>query len=145
MQKIYLISNMAKQFFGNKTVDQHFGANPQKRVLCKILLQISWFFFSFLPLKTLKMTISTSIWSAQHPNAGRNIQQMMTTKTILSWISLRSNTNAMLWSLWSICTQILEIWALAGTATTRVQQTLVREPSRAFVATSTQNHQIILI
>ena len=31
-------------------------------------------FLSFLPLKTLKKTISTSIWSAQHPNTGKNIQ-----------------------------------------------------------------------
>ena len=26
----------------------------------------------------LKMTISTSVWSVQHPNAGRNIQQTET-------------------------------------------------------------------
>ena len=25
--------------------------------------------------KWVKMTISTSVWSAQHPNTGRNIQQ----------------------------------------------------------------------
>ena len=33
------------------------------------------FFFSFLVQKTLKIKILTSVWSAQHPNAGRNIQQ----------------------------------------------------------------------
>ena len=32
-------------------------------------------FFCLLPLKMLKMHILTSIWSAQHPNAGWNIQQ----------------------------------------------------------------------
>ena len=37
---------------------------------CKFLA-----FFHFLPLKTLKMTMLTSVWSAQHPNAGQNIQQ----------------------------------------------------------------------
>ena len=31
-------------------------------------------FFRFFAAKTLKMTISTSVWSAQHPNAGQNIQ-----------------------------------------------------------------------
>ena len=34
-------------FFGNKTVDQRFGANLKKRVFCKILLQISCFFQLF--------------------------------------------------------------------------------------------------
>ena len=33
-------------------------------------------FFSFLAQKTLKMTILTSIGSAQHPNARQNIQQL---------------------------------------------------------------------
>ena len=31
-------------------------------------------FFSFLAQKMLKITITTSIWGAQHPNAVRNIQ-----------------------------------------------------------------------
>ena len=33
-------------------------------------------FFSFFAQKMLKMTISTSVWSAQHPNTRRNIQQL---------------------------------------------------------------------
>ena len=32
--------------------------------------------FRFLTQKMLKMTISTSVWSAHHPNAGQNIQQL---------------------------------------------------------------------
>ena len=40
------------------------------------MLQISCF-FRFFAKKTLKMAISTSVWSAQHPNAGRNIQQLV--------------------------------------------------------------------
>ena len=40
-----------------------------------MLLQISSF-FSFLPQKTLKMTILTSVWSAQHPNPGQTIQHL---------------------------------------------------------------------
>ena len=40
---------------------------------CLILNQISAF-FSFAEQKKLKMTIWTSIWGVQHPNAGRNIQ-----------------------------------------------------------------------
>ena len=31
-------------------------------------------FFNFLAQKMLNMTISTSNWGAQHPNAGQNIQ-----------------------------------------------------------------------
>ena len=33
-------------------------------------------FFSFTPWKMLKKHILTRIWSAQHPNAGQNIQQL---------------------------------------------------------------------
>ena len=33
---------------------------------------------SMFAAKTLKMPISTSVWSAHHPNAGRNIQQAPT-------------------------------------------------------------------
>ena len=31
----------------------------------------------------LQMTISTSVWGAQHPNAGRNIQQFNVTELVL--------------------------------------------------------------
>ena len=34
-------------------------------------------FFSFYAEKTLKMTISTSVWSKQQPNTGQNIQQKL--------------------------------------------------------------------
>ena len=59
-------------FFGSKTVDQRSGANAKKPVFCWNLLQVSCF-FRFFAQKTLKMTISTSVWRAQHLNAGRNI------------------------------------------------------------------------
>ena len=36
-------------------------------------------FFSFFAEKTLKITISTSVLGAQHPNAGQNIQQLTVT------------------------------------------------------------------
>ena len=39
--------------FGNKTVDQHSGANLKKLIFVKFC-----------------------VWSAQHPNAGQNIQQL---------------------------------------------------------------------
>ena len=54
------------------SVDQRSGANLKKHVFCKMLLQISGF-FSFSAQKTLKITILTSVWTAQHPNAGQNI------------------------------------------------------------------------
>ena len=42
---------------------------------CWNLLQI-YCFFRFFAAKMLKITIFTSVWCAQHPNACRNIQQM---------------------------------------------------------------------
>ena len=45
---------------------------------CKFLA-----FLSFLPLKTQKITISTSVWSAQHPKAGQNIQHPLHTPIFL--------------------------------------------------------------
>ena len=79
-------------FFGNKTVNQCSGANL-KNVF--FFAKICFKFLAFLKCfaqkvfctksvlhkkcfaqKVLKMTISTSVWSAQHPNAGRNIQQL---------------------------------------------------------------------
>ena len=72
-------------FFGNKIVNQRFGANLKKRVVCKILLQI-FCFLSFLAQKMLKMTILTSIWSVQHPNAGQNIQHMWTNPILYTWL-----------------------------------------------------------
>ena len=39
---------------------------------CKNVRQISCFFAE----KMLKMTISTSFWSVQHPNTGRNVQHL---------------------------------------------------------------------
>ena len=71
-------------FFGNKTVDQRSGANLKKPVFCKNLLQISCF-FSFFAAKTLKMTISTSVWIAQHPSAGQNMQHLLIIKHLKSW------------------------------------------------------------
>ena len=63
-------------FFGSKTVDQHSGAIKKTRFLLKFAANLLKFlaFFRFFAAKTLKITISTSVWRAQHPNAGRNIQ-----------------------------------------------------------------------
>ena len=60
-------------FFGSKTADQRFGEMQKKTVFCCKILA----FLRFFAAKTLKKTISTSVWSAQHPNAGRNIQQSL--------------------------------------------------------------------
>ena len=62
-------------FWGNKTVDQHFGANLKtfgKILQPFLLLSIS----SFLAWKFFKLNIYTRIWSVQHPIAGWNIQQL---------------------------------------------------------------------
>ena len=58
-----------------KTVNQRFGANLKKRLFENFAA--NYMFFLLFSTKTLKMTISTSVWSAQHPNAGRNIQQTL--------------------------------------------------------------------
>ena len=71
-----------KMFSGNKTVDQRFGANLKTcffaKFCCKFLA-----FFSFLQLKTLKLHTSTSLWSEQHPNDGRNIQHPLCQNLVL--------------------------------------------------------------
>ena len=41
-------------------------------------------FISFFAQKTLKMTILTSVWGVQHPNADQNIQHSMTNMEKLS-------------------------------------------------------------
>ena len=38
---------------------------------------VIFYFFSFLTQKMLKMKISTSVWGAQHPNPGQNMQQIL--------------------------------------------------------------------
>ena len=53
---------------GNKTPDQGFGANLKKTFFAKFCSK----FVTFL-------TILTSDWVAQHPNAGQNIQQVSET------------------------------------------------------------------
>ena len=70
-----------KQFFlflgGIKTLNQHFGANLKKKFdkfCCKFVAFLH--FFSFSTWKTLEIKILTSVWNAQHPNAGRNTQQV---------------------------------------------------------------------
>ena len=63
-------------FSGNKTLYKHSGAI--KNIFLLMLHQFSCFFFSifdFWAQKTLKKHILTSVWSVQHQNAGRNIQQ----------------------------------------------------------------------
>ena len=60
---------------GIKTVDQRFSANSKKHVFAKFSCKFLAF-YSFLQLKMMKITISTSVWGAQHPNAGQNIQQL---------------------------------------------------------------------
>ena len=61
--------------FGNKTVDQRLGANSKKLFLLPKFAANFLLFLAFLQKKTLKMDNSTSVWGAQHPNAGRNIKQ----------------------------------------------------------------------
>ena len=61
---------------------------------CKILQQMFYFFefFKLFSKKMLKMTNLTSVWRAQHPNAGRKIQH-----SVYSSISLVTFLNFFLW------------------------------------------------
>ena len=63
-------------FLENKTLDQRLGANSKKLFFAQFYSKFATFllFFSFLAQKTMKITISTSVWGVQHPWAGRNIQ-----------------------------------------------------------------------
>ena len=54
-----------------------FGSILKNVFFCKNFMQISWF-FSFLTLKTIKFIILNSVWIAQHPKAGWNIQHLPT-------------------------------------------------------------------
>ena len=77
-------------FFSLKTsVDQRFGEMQKKlffaEFCCKILA-----FLRFFAAKMLKMTILTSVWHAQHPNAGQNIQH----KTPQDYPGLRTDHNS---------------------------------------------------
>ena len=54
-------------FFGKKTLDQCLGAN----------LKNPFFFAQFYSKFATFLTILTSVWGAQHPNGGQNIQQVV--------------------------------------------------------------------
>ena len=55
---------------------QAFWGKLKRAIFGWVLQHIFCFFlfFSISAWKTLKMNISTSFWSVQHPNAGQNIQ-----------------------------------------------------------------------
>ena len=79
-------------FFGNKTVYQRSGANLKNVFFAKICCQ----FLVFLAFcrKKLKMIILTSIWSAQHPNAGPNLQHHTVTQPDWSEVPKLENKSA---------------------------------------------------
>ena len=74
--KIHMDKKKNYFFSGNKTIDKRFEANLKGPFFGWVLQHIFCFFlfFSISAWKTLKMNISTSFWSVQHPNAGQNIQ-----------------------------------------------------------------------
>ena len=62
-------------FSGNKT-----STNLKPRFSAKVYIKCLAFssFFQLFAPKTLKKHILTSVWSVQHPNAGENIQHIIT-------------------------------------------------------------------
>ena len=65
------MQNVAK-----KKLDQRYGANQRKQFFANFCCKFLTFspFLSDFCSKTMKKHTSTSIWSAQHPNAGQYIQ-----------------------------------------------------------------------
>ena len=49
---------------------------------------VTFLLFLLFSTKTLKMTILTSIWGAQHPNPGRNKQQLTILCLVIFWTVL---------------------------------------------------------
>ena len=70
---LYVFFEKKANFWGNKTVNQHSGANLKKHFFFQNFAAN----FLLFCRKTLKMTISTSVWRAQHPNAGRIMQHII--------------------------------------------------------------------
>ena len=81
-------------------------------------------FFSFLPLKTLKLHILKSVWSAQHPNAGWNIQQSRFKKQNDEIIQKLKRKNS---------TKIENIWERKRKSRTIKIQVLLWDPLRVVV------------
>ena len=77
--KVWLYKNL---FCGNITLDQHFFANLKKLLFAKLWTNFLLFLFlSFLAQNMFNKPFSNGIWSAQHPNAGQNIQQAITCRS----------------------------------------------------------------
>ena len=66
--------------------------------------------FCFFAQKTLKMTILTSVWSAHHPNAGRNIQHLCFSLIIIKSII---NITSMVLLLLILMINCIENWDVA--------------------------------
>ena len=62
-------------FFGNKQSTSVMVQTKIKLFFAEFCCKFLAFFRGFAA-KTLKMAISTSVWSAQHPNAGQSIQHL---------------------------------------------------------------------
>ena len=82
------LDNSENMFSGNKTLDQGLGANSGTHSLINFLLFLPFYVFC----KKVKKHILTSVWSAQHPNANRNIQLMSLCKKIGTTIEFQSTT-----------------------------------------------------
>ena len=91
-----------------KTLHQRFGANLKTHILLNFAANFLLFciFFSFSAQKTSKIKILTSIWSALHPNTGRNIQQVCRS----SW---KNHLFQCIFTFWHIFFSFLiEFWIL---------------------------------
>ena len=70
-------------FSGNKILDQPLVANSKEHIFPLILPKFFAFSsFSAFQSKNLETQIWTRVWSAQHPNAGQNIQHLSHTHTL---------------------------------------------------------------
>ena len=84
MRNLYNKRKPAKS--GKKTLNQRFGANLKNNFFVKFGTKFATFlhFFSFLAPKMLKVKISKSVFGAQHPKTGQNIQHLCRASIMLA-------------------------------------------------------------
>ena len=93
---------------------------------CKFLA-----FFCFLPLIMLKMTISTSVWVAQHPNAVQNLQQLVPQISLFQ--KIKNKLFCRCYKVWLSCTSTV---TFTGTWNRKIFFARVRITSKSEISGS---------
>ena len=97
-------------FLGIKQLTSVLVQTLKKHVFSKICCKFLAF-FSFFAEKMLKMTISTSVWSVEHPNTGQNVQLWnILILLIFRWCLINVLFNAKQKLLWASSKALLVCW-----------------------------------